>query len=287
MRTPPPLPNDAALTPTQAMEKALGNWARKRLPDWLADLFLFILKLGWAALFGGAMLAGIIASKILWSEDWMLARYDALLIYAISLQVLFLWARLETWDEAKVILLFHLTGTSMELFKVSAGSWAYPDAGVIRIMDVPLFSGFMYAAVGSFIARAIRVFDMRFDPYPRFWLTIVLGVAIYVNFFAHHFLPDIRIVLFAATVILFFRTRVWFRIGQRYYWMPMLLAAFLTSFFLWIAENIGTRTETWLYAGQARDMLVSLSKMGSWYLLIYVSFFTVTLVLRNALVIRD
>ena len=51
--------------------------------------------------------------------------------------------------------------------------------------------------------------------------------------------------------------------------------------FLWVAENIGTRTSTWIYPGQGFD-LVSLSKMGSWYLLIFVSFTTVTAVYRDA-----
>ena len=122
-------------------------------------------------------------------------------------------ARLETWEEARVILLFHLTGTAMEWFKVHAGSWGYPEPGLFKLMGVPLFSGFMYASVGSYIARVIRIFDMRFAPYPPLWLTFVLAVAIYVNFFAHHFLPDIRLPLFAATLVLYARTRIWFRIS--------------------------------------------------------------------------
>lgn len=133
------------------------------------------------------------------------------------------------------------------------------------------------------MARVIRLFDMRFAPYPPFWITILLASAIYVNFFAHHVLPDIRLVLFAATVILFARTRIWFRIGGSTYWMPLPLAAFLSSFFLWVAENVGTATRTWIYAGQVDGELVSLAKMGSWYLLLYVSFATVTLVFRDAL----
>ncbi len=245
---------------------------------------MFVLKLGWASLFGGLMLIGIIASKSLWPADPVIHRYDALFAYAVAIQLLFLALRFETINEAKVIVLFHLTGTAMEFFKVHAGSWSYPEPGLIKILDVPLFSGFMYASVGSFMARAIRLFEMRFTPYPPFWTTVLLATAIYVNFFTHHFLPDIRIALFAATVILYFRTRVTFHIGDNDYWMPMVLAGLLTSFFLWVAENIGTRTQTWIYAGQSEFDWVSWSKMGSWYLLIYVSFVTVTLVYRHALV---
>ena len=94
-------------------------------------------------------------------------------------------------------------------------------------------------------------------------------------------MPDMRVALFAATAALYGRTWVWFTIGQRSLRMPMLLAALLTSFFLWLAENIGTSTGTWLYGGQTTRQMVGLAKMGSWYLLLYVSFATVTLVLRE------
>lgn len=269
---------------TREIEKAVGAWTRTHLPRSLAEFVVFTLKLGWASLFAGLLLIGLVLSKAAWSDALPLYRYDALALFALSLQVLFLWFRLETWDEARVIVLFHLTGTAMEMFKVNAGSWAYPEPGYLKLLNVPLFTGFMYASVGSFMARAIRLFDMRFDPYPPYWATVLLAVAIYVNFFAKHFLPDLRLALFAATLLLFFRTRVRFHVGDNDYRMPMVVAGALTSFFLWVAENVGTRTETWIYPGQGRFDWVSLSKMGSWYLLIWVSFVTVTLVYREALV---
>jgi uncharacterized membrane protein YoaT (DUF817 family) len=141
----------------------------------------------------------------------------------------------------------------------------------------------MYAAVGSYMARVIRIFAMVFAPYPPFWTTVVLATAIYVNFFAHHFLPDIRLVLFAATVLLYARTRVWFRIDRTDRWMPLPLAALLSALALWLAENVGTATGTWLYSGQMPGQTVSFAKFGSWYLLLYVAFVTVTLVTRRAL----
>lgn len=268
---------------TRSLEHRMGDWARARLPHALAELVMFVLKQGWACLFGGTLLAAIIGTKMIWQPGWALQRYDALFIFAIVLQILFLRFRLETWEEARVILLFHLTGTAMEWFKVHAGSWSYPEPGLFKLMGVPLFSGFMYASVGSYMARVIRVFDMRFAPYPPFWATVLLAVAIYVNFFAHHFLPDIRNVLFVATVVLFWRTRVWFRTDVAAYWMPLPVAAFLSSLALWVAENVGTATGTWLYSGQLAGQMVSFAKLGSWYLLLYVAFVTVTLVTRRAL----
>lgn len=243
---------------------------------------MFVLKQGWACLFGGLMLLAILGTRAVWSPDWALQRYDALFLFALLTQAAFLVFRLESLTEARVILLFHLTGTAMEIFKVGAGSWAYPEAGLFKLWGVPLFSGFMYASVGSYMARVIRIFDMRFSPYPPFALTVLLAVAIYVNFFAHHFLPDIRLILFAATVLLFGRTRIWFRLNG-WYWMPLPVAAFLTSLFLWIAENIGTLTGTWIYAGQSVLDHVSFAKIGSWYLLLYVSFVTVTIAARDAI----
>lgn len=271
------------MTTTRRIERHLGDWMRARLPGWAAELVMFLLKMGWSGLFGLSLLVAIIGTKLIWSDAMPLHRYDFLVIVALGLQALFLALKLETWEEARVIALFHLTGTAMEFFKVHAGSWSYPEPGLFKILGVPLFSGFMYASVGSFMARTIRVFDMRFAPYPPYWMTMLLAVGIYVNFFAHHFLPDIRVILFAATVALFLRTRIWYRIGDNLYWMPLPLAAFLSAIFLWVAENIGTMTGTWVYSGQARLELVSLGKLGSWYLLLYVAFVTVTLVVRRPL----
>ena len=268
---------------TPRIERALGDWARSRLPYVLAEFIMFVLKQGWACLFGGLLLAAIIVSKAVWQADWPLQRYDALFLFAIATQAAFLWLKLETWEEARVILLFHATGTAMEWFKVGVGSWAYPEPALFKLLGVPLFSGFMYASVGSYMARVIRIFDMRFAPYPPLGLTFLLAAAIYVNFFAHHFLPDIRLALFAATLLLYGRTRIWFRISARNWWMPLPLAALLSSLALWLAENIGTATGTWLYTGQHPAHWVSFAKLGSWYLLLYVAFVTVTLVSRSAL----
>ena len=96
----------------------------------------------------------------------LLARNDLLTIVAVLLQIVMLAARLETIGELRVILLFHVVGTVMELFKTDVGSWVYASEGVLRVGAVPLFTGFMYAAVGSYMVRVFRLFDLRFDRYP-------------------------------------------------------------------------------------------------------------------------
>ena len=65
--------------------------------------------------------------------------------------------------------------------------------------------------------------------------------------------------------------------------MPLPVAAFLSALALWVAENVGTATGTWIYSGQIKGELVSFAKLGSWYLLLYFAFVPVTLVSRSAL----
>jgi uncharacterized membrane protein YoaT (DUF817 family) len=91
-----------------------------------------------------------------------------------------------------------------------------------------------------------------------------------------------RYVLFAAAFAIYGRTRIYFTIDAAPRWMPLLLAAFLTSIFLWIAENVGTLTGTWLYPTQSLSgwRPVTLHKMGAWFLLLIISFVLVTLVHR-------
>lgn len=249
--------------------------------SWIYEFLLFGFKQGWACLFGGLMLALLLGTHFFYPQHAALARYDFLTLMALLIQLAMLGFRLETWEEAKVILAFHVVGTVMELFKTSAGSWLYPEPSLLRIGGVPLFSGFMYAAVGSYIARVWRIFDFRYSGYPRPVLAGLLALAIYVNFFAHHWLPDIRLALFAAMGLLFWRTRIWFRVWRQDRWMPLLLGWFLVALFIWFAENLGTYANAWRYPSQNHGWaMVSPAKLGAWYLLMYISFVLVAWVHR-------
>jgi uncharacterized membrane protein YoaT (DUF817 family) len=198
---------------------------------------------------------------------------------ALLIQAGMLAFRLETLDEAKVILAFHVVGTVMEIFKTAAGSWIYPEPSVFRIGDVPLFSGFMYAAVGSYLARVARIFDFRFTHYPPLWTTALLAAAIYANFFAHHYIWDFRYALFGATAVLYWRTWVYYRVFRFRHRMPLLLGFVLVALFIWLAENVGTFSRTWLYPGQLDGWHpVGPEKLGAWLLLMIISFVLVTLV---------
>ena len=245
------------------------------------EFLVFGIKQAFACLFGGLLLALMIATRLWWPDDAPIHRYDFLFLAAISIQLALLALKLETLAEARVILIFHVVGTVMELFKTAAGSWTYPEMAVMRIEGVPLFSGFMYAAVGSYIARITRIFDMRYTGYPPLWTTIGLAALIYANFFTHHYTVDIRWGLFALAAVLFWRTSVHYRVFRFRHRMPLLVGFFLVSLFIWIAENIATWSNAWLYPGQKDGWVpVSPDKLGAWYLLMMISFVLVTLVHR-------
>lgn len=227
------------------------------------------------------MLAMLLGTHLFWPAAAPIARYDALTLGAIAIQAGMLLLRLETLTEAKVILAFHVVGTIMELFKTALGSWVYPEPSLLRIGDVPLFSGFMYACVGNYIARVWRIFDFRFPHYPPALWTYVLALAVYVNFFAHHWLPDVRLGLFAILGSLFWPTQVVFRVWRDDRRMPLLLGWFLVALFIWFAENIATYSRAWIYPNQSDGWtLVSPAKLGAWYLLMYISFVLVAAVHR-------
>ena len=268
----------------KAQVEAFDAWARpwaqrSKLRGWAYEFLLFGLKQAWACLFGGAMLALLLGTHFFWPENAPLARYDFLVIAAVGVQALMLATRLERWDEALVIFVFHVVGTIMEIFKTAQGSWIYPEANILRIGGVPLFSGFMYACVGSYIARIWRLFDVRFIAYPPVWTTWALATLAYVNFFTHHYMIDIRNGLFVFSALIFWRTWFVFTPDTKPRRMPMLVGALLVSLFIWFAENLGTFASAWVYPSQ-RDgwHLVPIQKMGAWYLLMLLSFVLVSAV---------
>jgi uncharacterized membrane protein YoaT (DUF817 family) len=202
-------------------------------------------------------------------------RYDVLLVIAIGIQAAMVWTRLESWDEVKAITLFHVIGFGLELFKTSGAirSWSYPDFAYTKVLGVPLFSGFMYAAVGSYIIQAWRLFDLRIRHHPPYWMAVLVALAIYANFFTHHYIPDLRWYLATLALGLYARTTVLFRPLDRDRTMPLLLSFLLIGFFIWIAENISTFFGIWRYPDQLGAWTtVHVGKWSSWSLLVVMTF---------------
>ena len=92
-------------------------------------------------------------------------------------------------------MVFHLIGLGLELYKVRMGSWAYPEMAWAKFGGVPLYSGFMYASVASYLCQAWRRMEVRLNHWQSAFWTMPLAVAIYLNFFTHHFFFDLRWVL--------------------------------------------------------------------------------------------
>ncbi|MFE7605137.1 DUF817 domain-containing protein [Brachybacterium paraconglomeratum] len=279
--------------PFTPLEERIDRWAQRRTSalattggTWrarLVELVVFGLKQAWACVFGAVMLVLLVTARVLYPDDAPLARADALVLAAVAVQVAMLALRLESLREMGVIALFHVVGTAMEVFKTAVGSWAYEADGFLRIGEVPLYTGFMYAAVGSYMVRVMRLFDLRFTRYPPLLATAALAAAIYANFFTHHYLPDARWVLLAATLLFYGRCAMSLRVHRRAPWRRMpVIAAFLgVAGLLWIAENVGTAAGAWIYPHQRAGWdLVPASKLVSWLLLMMVSVVLVTLVHR-------
>ena len=257
------------------LDRWAGRWTRRngKLATFAYEFLCFGVKQASACLFGGLMVALLLASWCWYPAEAPLARYDFITLMAIGIQLALLVSGLESPCEARVIALFHVVGTAMELFKTAVGSWAYPEPSLLRLGGVPLFSGFMYAAVGSYIARAWRLFDFRFTGHPGVGPTVALALAIYLNFFTHHYLPDARVWLFAGLAWLFRGTWVHYRVRRVHRRMPLLLGFVLVALFIWLAENVGTFSRAWLYPAQRHGWsMVPLSKLGSWLLLMVISY---------------
>lgn len=108
--------------------------------------------------------------------------------------------------------------------------------------------------------------------WPRAVYTVLLCAAIYFNFFTHHYTWDFRWVLTALLVVVFWRTKVYFSVLGRTYWMPLTVSFLLIGFFIWIAENISTFLGAWSYPDQERVWrLVHIGKISSWFLLVVIS----------------
>jgi len=239
----------------------------------LAEFLFFGIKEARACLFAGLFFIAVFAMPR--EGLFGIPRYDLLLVFAVGVQALMLWTNLETWDEMKAITLFHLIGFALEVFKTSGAiqSWSYPDFAYTKVFGVPLFSGFMYAAVGSYMIQAWRLLDIRIDHHPPYWMAWLVALLVYANFFTHHFIGDYRWYIAALALGLYARSVVTFRPLDRERRIPLLLAFVLIGFFIWLAENISTFFTVWSYPDQLGAWsVVHVAKWSSWSLLVIMTF---------------
>jgi uncharacterized membrane protein YoaT (DUF817 family) len=202
-------------------------------------------------------------------------RYDVLLLIALVIQIWMVVTKLESVDELKAVCFFHLIGFALEVFKTSSSihSWAYPDFAYSKLFGVPLFSGFMYAAIGSYIIQAWRLLALRVRHHPPYRMAAAVSVIIYVNFFTHHYIGDYRWYIAASIVGLYSRSTVIFRPYDRDRRMPLLVSFALIGFFIWLFENISTFFGIWRYPSQLGAWsIVSIGIWSSWCLVVIMTF---------------
>jgi uncharacterized membrane protein YoaT (DUF817 family) len=257
-------------------ERALSNVVGRRIASGTCELVVFGLKQAAACVFAGSFLFLLAVSGHISIPG--LARYDFLFLGAIAIQIVLVAVRLENWREVAVLSLFHLVGIGLELFKTSPTirSWSYPEPAFFHLKTVPLYSGFMYASVASYIMQSWRIMRLRLTEFPSFTLAVGLSAAIYANFFTNHYMVDLRWPLAACVLLLFRRTQVNFIVTKKERRMPLALAFLLIGFFIWVAENIATYFGAWQYPHQKRQWaIVGPTKISSWMLLVIISFIIV------------
>ncbi|KML67685.1 DUF817 domain-containing protein [Pectobacterium peruviense] len=265
----------------QQLEKGITPSSPKGLARFFIEFLYFGVKEARACLFVGLFFLAVFSVP---KAGWFsIPRYDLLLIFAILIQGWMVASKLETWDELKAVTLFHLVGFALEVFKTSSGirSWSYPDFAYTKVFGVPLFAGFMYASVGSYIIQSWRLFDLKIRHHPPYWLATLVALLIYANFFTHHYIGDYRWYIAALAVGLYARTTVIFTPYDRERRMPLSLAFILIGFFIWLAENISTFFSIWSYPEQLGAWsMVHVGKWSSWALLVIMTF-TIVIYLKD------
>jgi uncharacterized membrane protein YoaT (DUF817 family) len=240
-----------------------------KLSKWSKDLLWFGWQQALACMFAAGIFGGLILTRYV---DFGIPRYDVMLIICIVLQIGMVATKLESFDELKVICMFHVLGLCLEIFKVHVGSWSYPDAGHLRIAGVPLYSGFMYAAIASYMCQSWHRMKLDVDKVPMV-PTMTVAILIYANFYTNHWLPDMRYILVVITLLLTHKSWVRFYVRGTKYRLHLSLAFLFIGFFIWLAENIGTYIGAWRYPNQQDGWhIVHGSKVGSWSILIIFSF---------------
>lgn len=245
------------------------------MKEYLKESYQFLLKNFLSAIYGILFVVIIFIWKKI--QIGSLSQLDTIFITIVVLQVCLLLFKVESKRDFFTIMIFHLLATFMELFKTSPwiSSWQYPGVtqSIFHIYNVPLFTGFMYSAVGSYISRAQEFLNLIYTGYPKQKYVWILCALIYINFFMHHFIFDFRIFLIVWSIILYWKTKVKYQVYKKVRHMHFLLTAFLTAIVIWLVENISTFQQVWLYPDQVESWhLVSFSKVTAWYLLLIVSF---------------
>ena len=84
----------------------------QKVKFYIKEFTVFVMKEARACIFAGSFLFLLMLSNYI---HLPFDRADFLFLAAVLIQIIMLWAKLETIDEAKTILLFHIIGIVLEL----------------------------------------------------------------------------------------------------------------------------------------------------------------------------
>jgi uncharacterized membrane protein YoaT (DUF817 family) len=244
----------------------LGSVARR--------LFQFGRTLAVSAVFPCAIFGTLAATRHMSFGPF--ARYDVLFAAFVLLQLALILAKFEDWHDARIAISFHVVGLGLELYKVNVGAWTYPEEAWTKIHNVPLYSGFMYGSVAAFLSQLWKRLQFSLTHWPAPYAVALLGMGIYLHYFASGYTAGMRSLLMLGTGWLFARSRlVYVNSGQRRS-IPVLFVFSALGLFVWIAENLATYLGAWAYPYQLEHwQMVTLSKINAWFLLGIVSFILV------------
>ena len=209
-----------------------ADLAESRWSSWFRELLAFGYKNAISCI-SPVFIFGMLAISRMFDPS-ILPRYDFLLMVCVLAQIILFLSGIESKREVAVIFIFHGLGVLLEWHKVNVGSWSYPEEAYTKFFGVPLYSGFMYSSVASYICRAWDNFDLKIVQWPHSALAISVGAIIYLNFFTNAFMMDVRWHIIPALCAIFWKTKVEFNSNGVIRQMPMLLSFVLSGFFIWL-----------------------------------------------------
>ena len=243
-------------------------------------LYTFIIQQALSCIFPIAIFGILALTKKI--NVPFIPRYDLIFILCLLVQYGMIRFKLETFKEFKLSLIFHFIGLILEIYKTKIGSWTYPEFSYLKIDNVPVYSGFMYSSVASYVIQSYFRLKLNFVNWPKKITTILVALVIYGNVFTNHFDYDIRWYIILGIFLIFRKCYVEYHLRNIKFKMPVIFSYLFISFFIWLAENISTFLGAWKYPNQKLSWsMVSTSKITSWFLLVIISIIIVVNYFKN------
>ena len=125
----------------------------------------------------------------------------------------------------------------------------YPDFAYSKLL-ASRSSPDSCTAVGSYIIQAWRLFDLRVEHHPPYWMAFMIALLIYANFFTHHYIGDYRWYFAACALGSMLAPPSSSGRSTSIAGCCSCSPFVLIGFFIWLAENISTFFGIWRYPNQ-------------------------------------